>query len=225
MAISHVANAQGYGASGTALSITHGMSLQNGDVLVAFVHAVSQSTCVSDHSMTKHVETDLGSPTPVSHCWVFSKLITDAGSEPAAYTWTFSSTTPSGILQQFRGVDSTIWDVTPAAGTSAAGTGTSCAAPSITITAAGSMGLVYIAAESGTLPLINAAIDNGYGDLYQITTGRDCHAYRKAGLSAGATGATTCTLNASDDWAIHQVALKPEAAGFSGLTVTRLLQG
>jgi len=228
MAISFISSAVAYITSNTAISITHGLTLADGDVLIALIsnnNASGGQSMTSDSSyFTQHYLGKQGT-VQAGAIVIFSRYITTASGEPSAYAWTQSSAVSATVhLFQFRGVHTDIWDVLPAVANITAGTTVGAGAitaPDITIIASGAMGLLMAAVVASAALLSSPT--NGYGDLivYAQGAGRCQGMARKAALPAGATGTSALTLNVADDYAICQCALKPAPAAWAGITVIR----
>lgn len=207
MAISVVATATATansGAGGTA-SITHGLTIAANDVLIAVVHGnFSPITLASsgDYQFTEDYsrETDANS---LPQC-IYSRVAGD--SEPSAYTWSLTAWVSYWIgLLQLRGVDTaSIWDVAPSSGTLGTVWGTTCTAPTMTISTAGALGLLI---GQGNQVLSGATDD--YADDIGLDTSPISRVWRRTWSSTGATGTTDCTLADTGAGRLHQVAIKP----------------
>ena len=210
MAISEVGTANA-GGTGTAISLTHNLTIAADDIIVVALHTNDTSTQTDNNGATPFTDvygTFLPGNCSNSHIWVRKA----GASEPAAYAFTQSdaSASYSIIARVFRGCHADIWDVAPAAARTATGTSATATAPDMTITNAGSMGLLGIFVDSSSVTLSDPT--NSYGGEVEIGN-RALATYIRAGLAAGATGTTAATLSFSDDWAAYQFALKPAAAG------------
>lgn len=98
-------------AGGTGIVVTHGMSLANGDVLVAFAGAgFTGMTAFASTDWTEapssYMEQAGGNDRAMSMLY---KVISDAGSEPSTYTFTRTgdaiSSTQAVFMLQCRGID------------------------------------------------------------------------------------------------------------------------
>ena len=245
MAISFIAGGRSYNvADSTAYSITHGLTLAVGDVLVASIEvntAPGGETLTSDSSLFTNSISGGGSfaiGAPEARHWIFHRVV--ASSSEPTYAWTSNvSSAFSLLLLQFRGVKTTApWDVQPAAATAAAGTSATSTAPTITIGVGGACALMLGTVGSGTydntgvgiagtnIRITGNTITNSYSDsfvYYTLTPARTQAVWWRTGMSTGAVGTTSYTM-IGDGWSAIQCSLQPEP-GFSGLTVTRLLQG
>ena len=217
MAISYVNNAFAYTAATTTPSITHGLTLADGDVLVALISNINGTeldaqNMTSTSSRFTRAEYAMMGPvgTYTGAMSIWARYVTTASGEDASYAWAAASSSWSLHIFQFSGVDAAIWDVTPAAGntkTGAAVDGTTLTAPDITIIGNGAMGLLLAAAVTSAASQLSAPT-NSYGNGIYYTSGRCQGMARRAGLSTGAVGASSMTIAAADDYGICQCALK-----------------
>jgi hypothetical protein len=233
MAISEVSS-PGVTAVGNSAtpSITHGLIILADDIVVCCINhntttAAMASDAGNDFSELYEVM-DGGSSTGVFA--VYSKK--SAGSEPASYTFT-----PAGgaaqfaiVVRVFRGCDTTSWwDVTPGAGTWAqdVGVGTTATSTDMTIVTAGALGVMFGITDTTAYPFSWGSPTNSWGTELQTAGTYPLYSTTRACASTGAIGTMDCTLSASQDWQIILGALKPAGGTptFTGLTVTRLLQG
>jgi alpha-tubulin suppressor-like RCC1 family protein len=114
-------------------------------------------------------------------------------------------------LRVFRNVDTTdIWDVAPAATTRSSGTSGTATAPSMTVTTAGSLGLLAVISDSTGVNWSGPG--NGYGNEIEIQSNRAQASFTRVWSSAGATG-TTSVSQTNGDFNAHQIALKPAGQG------------
>jgi hypothetical protein len=105
MAITAVGTPQSTGVSsaGTSLTITKPSGLANGDILIANVTA--DSTTPTPPSGWATVDGGLH-PSASWTNFVYYKVISNAGTEPANYTWTVGNVGPAaGIITAWRGVN------------------------------------------------------------------------------------------------------------------------
>lgn len=211
MAISFIASAtaNGNAGGGGTASITHGLTIQANDVLIALVRCTDTPSAMSsvDSVFTEDYarETDASS---MPEC-IYSRVA--GSSEASSWSWTVKTWTNYDIIiLQFRGVDtSDIWDVIPAAGTLGTGYGTTATAPSITTETDGAMGLLIVySAQAESDPT------DDYADGISASLNFKHAIWRRTWATAGATSTAACTLAGNCTWRIHQVALKP-AAGSS----------
>lgn len=244
MAISFIAGAEAT-STGTAVTITHGLTLQTGDVLLAFIHDLHTSalgTCAptGTYAFTNSRNASGGSRTDAGFAlsttgahWVFHRVVTTPASETTADFTLSSSVAWSIVVMQFRGVHADVWDVKPDTAGQATSVSTTATAPDITLGSANATallaGLVGTASYSnGTSGVNGSAINinkdtvtNSYVDTaaYYTTAGRGQCVWYRNGLSAGAMGASSYTLYSSDEWSAIQCSLK-QAAGGTPPTVT-----
>ncbi len=198
--------------SGTAVSVTHSLTINANDVVIAVVHANASGNSITDNNggtaFVEDYEADTESAS--SSYAIYSRV---AGvSEPSAYAWTLgSSQTWSVQVRVFDGVDTAgVWDVAPASGTRAGATsGTTATTPDMTTSNAGAMGIALFLTDSGLVTY--DGVTNGYGTEVEPSLGIAQASYIQVWASAGATGTTAATLSTSNDWEAHQIALKPES--------------
>lgn len=100
-------------ASATQISFLHGLSIQEGDFIVAILNFGNDGEITSDNGMgCRHQEENPGADT--ARLAFFEKIAT--ASEPATYTFSSAATAGriSGQILQFRGIDpDNPWDVPP----------------------------------------------------------------------------------------------------------------
>lgn len=217
MAISFIAATSADAATGN-VSITHGLSITSGDVIVATINANGAGNTVTDNNGSTAFTADHNTANPDSGSYyVFSRVC--GGSEPATYSWTLGSSNRwSVVLRQYRGVDATIWDVAPGASTVTTGLVSATAvASSITIATSGACGLVLMGDDAFPTTTTFTSIDNSYANTQSETGQQYQTTSDKLGLSTGSTGATTVTSSANVSYVIYQVALKPAASVTSKL--------
>jgi len=217
MAISEVGNASADAASGTAVSVTHGLTIAANDVIVATVHANGASTAVSDNNgAAAFTFDDYGSSADSARLYVFHRIA--GASEPSAYAFTLSTSARwSIVVRVFRGVDtSSVWDVAPS-GTQCQiepyeGGVTACVSTDMTVATAGAAGLILISDDYA--PTTNSFSDptNGYGNEKEEAGQQVQATYTRLGLSTGAVGTVTVTAASTAYPVIYHVALKPAAS-------------
>jgi len=215
MAISVIGKASASG-SGSALAVTHGLTILSGDVVVAFLSEDGAGVTFTDNNgATPCTEAYTASTSDTSTASIWKRVA--GASEPSAYAFTGSVSAGWSIeVRVFRGVDATVWDVAPSASTDDTGGSTTATAPSIDIVTAGALAIVMFEADSSSLTF--SSVTNSFADLYGVAAGRVQATAIKEGLSAGALGSTAATLSASDTWIAIHMALKP-AAGAAGLLI------
>jgi len=226
MSISYISASSADAASGTDVTYTHGLTIQAGDVLIASVHANLSGNTVTDANPSYPFTSDhYEDSTDSARHYVFSRVA--GSSEPDHYHFTLGSSTRWAIvIAQFRGVDSTIWDVTPATGGTSVsggwdGGGYSVTVPSMTVNTAGACGLIFLASDSDPTGESFSNPTNGYANLVQETGQQIVATCNRVGLSAGATGTVKITQLSTTTitCTVFHCALKPATVGIvtSGL--------
>ena len=221
MTISLIASARAVGTS-TTPTITHGLTLEAGDVLVAMGNH-NYSTSSSWAATGTYQFTELcdvaGSPAPAtSQFYMGHRVVTTPASE-TSYSWTIDESQNWTIcLRQFRGVDTTnIWDlaVPTVTGTGADnwqyGNGTTATAATRSTNYDGSLAIFVVWTDAESVDFYSS-VTNSFTDLYNAPqtgdgTGSVLASAIKQISSAGAIGATACTL-ASNDWQCALTALR-----------------
>jgi len=210
MAISFIGQASD-GGTGTAISITHGLTILEDDVIVCCIGADgSGTTCVDNNGANSFTEEYDGAPSGnTMSAKVYSRIA--GASEPASYAFTLSvSEGFSAMLFQFRGVDLVnLWDVDPTTTTWAANLSdvTPLTAASMSTTVDNAEGICFICADSGSATF--ASIDNSYLNENEPNGGLRCATWRKNWTTAGATGVITAIPSAAKKYIGCQMALKP----------------
>jgi hypothetical protein len=112
MTASPIATAENSGVvvGTTGVVVTHGLTLQDGDVLVAFIGSgftgMTGFACSGWTDPTAYMEQAGGNDRALGMLY---KVITNAGSEPSTYTFTRTgdsvSSTQAVFIQQWRGID------------------------------------------------------------------------------------------------------------------------
>jgi len=201
--------------STTDASITHGLTINEGDVIIVVIHQQAAGGIADNNGAYPFTELIDETGPSTSGYAIYSRVA--GASEPSTYSWTTGNVQWTLVLRVFSGVDtSDIWDVPPSGSTKATSTGsTPATALSMTISTAGAMGIVVVGTDSSSITYSNPT--NGYGTGVQINGARSLGTYIRTFDSTGPSGATSVTLSTSDDWFIHQFALKPAASG-SGAT-------
>lgn len=209
MSITPIAQVSQDAASGN-ISFTHGLTIVAGDVLVAFINVNGAGNTVADNNgATPFTEDDHAANPDSASAYIFRRVC--GSSEPSAYAFTLGSSNRRSIqIRQYRGVDSSVWDVAPSASTRDTGSGdTTAEAPSINIATAGACSLVFMADDFTPTTTTFSSINNSYGNVKSETGQQYQVGADKTGLSTGATGITTITSSANVAWIAWQVALKP----------------
>ena len=193
---------------GSPASITHGLTINAGDVIVAMIQGNDFPIDFTDNNganaFTEQFEEQNGGGS--SSYAIYYRVA--GASEPASYSWNLSSSVAwSGQIRVFSGVDTaSVWDVAPSVSTRAsAGSGTTATAPTMTTSTDGAMGIIAFFSDS--LETFSNPT-NGYGTEVE-PGGRAQASYIRTWASAGATGASSADLSLSNDWLAHQFALKP----------------
>lgn len=212
--ISEIGNAKANG-TGTALSVTHGLTLVSGDVVLAFAAANGAITTptLSDNNgatpftipMTETLGKGSGSGDTGSYL-IGYRICT---SEPAAYNFTTSESNLWSLhVRQFRYVHSDVFDVAPSASTrtiySSAGT-TATSSDLVTLTN-NTVGIVWIGTDSTSVTY--SGVTNSYGNEVEPTLGFPSASYTRALPTAGTVGTVAVTLSSSNDWTTHHFSLK-----------------
>jgi len=199
------------GASG-AITITHGLTISAGDVLIAFVvtkrNAGTMADNNGDYAFTEDYDW-LDTTNSQSHA-IYSRVA--GSSEPSSYAWaTAAWWTYCVILLQFSGVDSDdIWDVPPSDATRDGSWGATATADSQTTTVDGALALFFVQGDGESVSNPTNNFGNGVG---QNTADPKSWVCSKSIASAGAIGSTSATLAASAAWRTHLLALTPAPSG------------
>lgn len=210
MAITYVGGAADSVASAASVTVTHGLTINENDVIVAVCHGNN----VSSESWSATGFTRIyGESNPTADTSVYTILYrVCGGSEGASYTFDSNNTADRNqvIMWVWRGVDTaTIWDVQPSDSTRnfSSVEGTSATCPSMTVTA-GAAGMVFgLRDGAGTI----SSADNSYTNEVEPATPQQCvHGWSRIFASAGSSGVTTLTLSATDHWVAHQFAVKED---------------
>jgi hypothetical protein len=208
MAITYVGGAanQDAGSASTAVSVTHGLSINANDVIIAIVHYnVETTTCADNNganSFTEDAELDNAGAT--SGFAIYSRVA--GGSEPSSYAWTLDSSQRWSVaLKVFSGVNtSSIYDVTPT-GTELNSTSSSEQLESVNITTNNdnSVGLVCFGTDSDPFGGYSG-YTNSYGNEVESSSGRPVAMVHKILGTAGAVGTVTASWTGSNDtFSIH----------------------
>jgi len=211
VAISEIgAGAIAQGASGNTLQVTHGMTLVNGDVLIATVACNDNLNAIASSSSFTEVWNADGAPSGNTNQNSIWRRVVD-GSEASTFTWTQENSQAWGlVVRQFRGVHADIWDVTPSATTRAASSsaGTTATSTDMTIVTAGALGLAFLWTDY-TGAMTYSGPTNSWGTALSCETNWPLGTYLRACASSGAIGTAQWTLSASQDWEVMLAALKP----------------
>jgi hypothetical protein len=206
--ISETGSATNVGNS-TSPNITHGLTINENDVVIAIIHHNLESVNITDdngaNAFVEAFEENNGSES--SSYAIYSRVA--GASEPATYQWTLDTSDDWLIqIRVFSGVDtSSVWDVAPSASTrDNSSSGTTATAPTMTTSNDGAMGIFLVISDS---IITFSDPTNGYGIEVEHGSGRAAASYIREWATAGATGASSATLSADNDWLAHQFALKP----------------
>ncbi len=220
MAVTTAHNGAG---TGTAISITHGLTINAGDAVVALVHTNGANNTITDNNGANAFGSDFqenGASPATNRYGIFSRIA--GASEPSSYAFTAASSGRWSIaIAVVPDIDATVWDVAPAAGTRATGsqlisTSYNVTAPSIDIATAGAIGLLLSVDDhtSGACATVTA-VGNSYGGI-DADYNQSAAVASRTFASTGATGTSTLTYTGDGftvSYVAHQVALKPAAAG------------
>lgn len=214
MAISLVATASTDSASGNP-SITHGFTIASNDVIVGFVNVNGVGNTATDNNgSTAFTETTHGDQPPAGSAvmYIFHRVC--GASEPSSYAFTLGSSDRSSIvLRQYRGVDSSVWDVAPSGSNistdDTGGTTSTCSA--ITILTSGACGIVAMGDDFNPTTTTYSSINNSYGNVKSESGQQYIVTADKLGLSTGSTGTTVITSGATVRTVQWQMALKPSS--------------
>lgn len=194
--------------------MTHGLTIQSGDVLVAIVNGNNATTdgITDNNGSFAFTQAYQESQPPTANTGQFAIFYRVAGgSEPTSYTFDQSASDRfEWLLMQFRGVDNTTpLDVTPSASTrSFAESGTTATAPAATVVA-GAFGICAFYLDSSSS---FSAYTNSYTNEVQASPHQQSvAAVSREFVSAGSTGSTAATISADRAWTAHQFSLKPAA--------------
>jgi hypothetical protein len=205
-------------STGTAISITHGLSISSGDIVLAFITQNGAGRTFTDNNGATPFTDVLTESTPAStSSATYAIRVRVAGaSEPASYAWTSSGSDYWGVqIRAFPGVHADIWDVTPSTSTrtGSSADGTTAIAPAMTINTAGALGLCLFVTDAYATVATYSGVTNGYAAELEGGTNHSMASYTRIWASTGSTGTTSATLSITNDWTAHQFALKPAAGG------------
>lgn len=211
MAISLVASVSTDAASGNP-AITHGLTFLSGDVVIATINANGASNTVTDNNgATSLTSRDFIENPDSARYYVFDRVCT--GSEPATLNFTLGTSARwSVVIRQYRGVDSSIWDVAPSVTTANTGSGDLTGElASITTATNGAVALALLSDDFNPTVTTFSSIDNGFGNVLSEAGQQFQTTADKTITTAGAVGITTvtCTTSATITWGGWLCALKP----------------
>ncbi|MDO8521174.1 MAG: hypothetical protein Q7S52_03595 [bacterium] len=213
-AITEVGSDTGSGTSNAITTGLHGLTINSGDVIVAFVMINSNSVShfIIDNNGATPFTDVYGEFQNTSNYFIKSRIA--GASEPTSYNWTISASDSMAYvvtIRVFRGVHADIWDVTPATTTrDVAGSGTTATAPTMTTLTDGALGMLAFFTD-GTPGYSSPT--NGYGTEVEVAVTEDVASYIRTFATSSVIGTSAATLGGSNDWVAHQFALKPAATG------------
>lgn len=213
--ISEVGSGAAAAGSGTAVSITHGLTILSGDVVIAMITSNNSGVTIADNnganSFTQTIREDQQGSGSSATYGIFSRLA--GGSEPASYAFTLGASVAWAIqIRAFRSVHADIFEVTPSTGTRTGSPSDSTSATSadITTTNADSLGIIMAMSDAAT-GLTFSGPTNGYGNELEQGGGVwPVTSYTKQIPGTGSVGTVGLTLGASNDWTVQHFALKAE---------------
>lgn len=197
MAISKVGNAEAYG-SGTAVSVTHGLTIQEDDVVVAIVNCHGSANTITDNNGAYAFAKDDQQTSGGNHQAAIFHRVAGA-SEPASYAFTLGTSNPWDVqVRVLRGVDgAAVWDVAPATSFTT-DYGTTPYVLSQTMAKGGGHAIFFVAVPSYTTSA--SGTDNGFADEL-VNSGGECTlTASRAFASAGGTGDTSCSISSNKFW-------------------------
>jgi hypothetical protein len=202
------------GTSGTP-SITHGLTIADGDILIAVVHSNNNKTLTGLDGFTQQATGTVNGTSGTA--FLLSKVASAA--EPSSYTFTLNEGSErfSIVLYSIKGGNSaSIFDVTPV-GTESSGVQATATVSGITTTSANSLVITNVFQDSSAA-IVYSAPSAGWTEDAQETGSQAAVAYSKVQASAGLVSDFSITCDASfaqDGWmfAIN------EGAAASGLTI------
>lgn len=206
MAITYVGGAADSVLSGTSVTVTHGLTINENDVIVAFMHGNNTTPSFTSSGFT----TEFEETNPTIDTSAYGIMYKVAGaSEPSSYTFNSGQAADRNqvSLVVFRGINTaSVWDVTPSASTRGnADSGTTATAPAMTITGNNAAGIVAFMRDSGGT--FNS-VTNSYTNEVTAAVSQEClHVWTRIFTSSGSSGTTQATLSADDAWVAVQIAL------------------
>lgn len=219
MAVSFIAAVSGAAGSGTALSVTHGLSLTNGDFLFVVVHTNNVSDPLTDNNGAAAFTDVFGEDGQSgTHSYrIFTRTVT--GAEGSTFDFTSDGNSRwSVVVMQWRGDEDLEFDVTPSATTSNnGGSDTTLIGNDITV-AASTVGIFMALPDnvgrtysSITDSYIERIVENSNPD-------QDVAIYSKAYASGQATSTIEVTISSVTLWDTQHCSII-ESAGAGGVTV------
>lgn len=211
--VSFVASVSNQGSSGTALSVTHGLSLVNGDFLIAIVHTNNVSDSISDNNGAASFTDVFGEDGQSgSHSYrIFTRTVD--GTEGATFDFSSNGNSRWSIsILQWRGSTNLEFDVTPSATTSNnGGSDTTPIGNDITV-AANTVGIfVFFVDHTGRG---YSGITDSYVErlLENNNPTQDTGSYSKAYGSSQATTTIEITCDTSVMWDTQHFSIQESGA-------------
>ena len=201
------------GGTGTNASITHGLTINSGDVIIVTLHANNNPTRTDNNGANSFTDDFADQGANASHSYtIFSRVA--GASEPASYSFTLGSSERwSIVIRVFEGVHPTIYDVAPAAGNKyVRNTDPSPAVDAITTTYDRSYAFFLVISDNETNTYTGPT--NGYGDSVARTSNQVQDTYIKFIATAGSTGTAEVVSANNTDHALQHFALR-EASGLA----------
>lgn len=208
-----VGGAEESGNSVTSLTVTHGVTIEAGDVIVVAMHSNSvDANLVGDATYTFNRDYIEQNPSAGTGTFaVFTRVAT--ASEPASYTFSTNSTADRNQLSLavFRNVSRhNPWQIAPSSSVRDwSDAWTTAVAPTITTTTDYAFGMVLFYRDSGTS---FENVTNGYTHEVQslgIDREQALGMWSRLWTPAGATGTTSADLSSSTGAVAYQLALNP----------------
>ena len=224
MSITHIGVAKNSSTTGTAISVTHGLTILENDIVLVLLNLNGNSAQVAtDNNGANAFTKDLSDDQSSSRVYeVWSRVA--GASEPASYNFTRPTSDRWSIsVRVFRGVDTaSIYDVAPSTASYKTTGGSNWETNSITTLTDNAMAVAFWCADSQTGTA--SAPTNGYGDLSTTDSGQVQASVVKVIATAGATGIAGVTNTSSGSYSSIHFALKDSPAPPS-LTIDSLSTG
>ena len=180
MTFSATGGANSNGSSATTGSITHGLTINSGDLVVAYVHTNATNSISNDAggaAWTEAVNETPSSETARQAC--FWKVA--GASEPSSYSWTLNATTNYQIIV-YVFTSAADAEVDSAAAThrqSSNSQNMACGAANGAVISDDAVSLIFGGKDSRAGTDSWATVDNSYTGVEGVTTNQDtCGAYR-----------------------------------------------
>jgi len=217
-ASSFIGGATGESTSSTTVSVTHGLTILENDVIVAVVNEnfISAGATHSDNnganSFTAAFQEDhpdIGGSD--SHYSIWTRVA--GSSEPSSYSFSSSSTNNSGkqlVVYQLRGIDtSNIWDVAPSASTRNFATQgsptTTATTPNATNSGVGNIGLAIFTNDGSST--FSAYTQSFTDEIEDATPTRGVAIVSREYTTTGTKTGPQATLSSSEDHVSHHLIL------------------